>query len=169
VDYDTGVALHRVVTASLTGDWKSTTPPDFSRLLRIANRASDITVELKTKDADMRLVKLTDVTPPRMALGEGGSWVLDYAAQVPAGSWIFGVNRDDLQSCGALDMTLYGIDRNATRDGVVAVNSVAVTFLVNAIPTYRCEYRPNVHGELPEPNGPVRLHIYGPISIQKIP
>lgn len=127
-----------VAVATLAGDWKST-PPDFSRLVRRASRGSDVRVELKTTDAEMRWVDLTDSGPPKMAAGEQGNWILDYTAQAPAGSWILGVNRDDLKTCGILEMALYGIDHNVTHDGVITVTGVTLSFYVNGVPAYRAE------------------------------
>ncbi len=98
--------------ATLTGDWKSATIPNLSNLFRIASREADIRVELKSGEADMRWVEFTDSGAPRMATGENGNWTLDYTAQVPAGSWVLGENRDDLQKCGTLEMILYGINRS---------------------------------------------------------
>lgn len=157
--------------ATLAGDWKSGTLPNLSNLFRKASREADIRVELKTGGAEMRWVEFTDTGAPRMATGENGNWTLDYTAQAPAGSWVLGINRDDLMTCGTLEMILYGINRNVTNNGVVTVNSVELTFFANGIPAYRCEYRPNFRAELPEeqPPVPVMVHLNGPVPIKKIP
>ena len=158
------------VVATLSGDWKSTTPPNFSHLWRTSSGGSDIRVEFKTNGAGMRWVEFTDSSALRMATGESSSWILNYTAQTPAGSWVLGVNRDDLQACGSLVMVLYGIDRNVTWDSIVTVTSVVLSFFVNGTPAYRCEYRPNFRAELTEQHGaPVRVQLKGPVTIQKIP
>jgi hypothetical protein len=159
-----------VALATFTGDWKSATLPNLSNLFRKASREADIRVELKSGGADMRWVEFTESGAPRMATGENGNWTLDYTAQAPAGSWVLGANRDDLQACGALEMILYGIDRNVTHNGVVVVKSVELSFFVNGTPAYRCEYKPNFRAELPEEQiVPVMVHLKGPVTIQKIP
>jgi hypothetical protein len=156
--------------ANLTGDWKSTSPPDLSKLFRTGGRGSDIRAELKTEDADMRWVEFTDITPPRMVAGEHNSWILDYGGQVPAGSWLLGANRNDLQTCGSVEMTFYGIDHNTTQDGVITVNSLTLTFYVNGIPACRCEYHPNFRAQLTgEQGSPVKIQLAGPVTVQPIP
>jgi hypothetical protein len=156
--------------ATLTGDWKSTTPPDFSKFFRTGDRGSDIRIELKTNDATMRWVEFTESSPPRIVAGQGNSWVLDYTSRAPAGSWVLGVNRDDLQSCGTVEMRLYGIDYNATQDAVVTVNSLTLTFYVNGVPACRCEYRRALRAQLTqELDSPVRIQLIGPVAIEKIP
>ena len=73
---------------TLTGDGKSTTPPNFSNRFRKAARGSDIRVQLKANGADMRWVEFTDSSPPNISQGENNSWVLDYTARAPIGSWV---------------------------------------------------------------------------------
>jgi hypothetical protein len=85
---------------TLAGDWKSTTPPDFSHYLRTGERGVNLRIELKTKDADMQWVEFTESSPPKIVVGERNSWILDYTSQASVGSWVLGVNRDDLQACG---------------------------------------------------------------------
>ena len=156
--------------ATLAGDWKSQIPPDFSHLFRTSGRGSDIRAELKTKDADLRWVEFKDSTPPKMIAGEHNSWILDYSAQAPAGSWVLGANRSDLQTCGSVEMTLYGIDNNTTQDGIVAVSSLTLTFYVNGIPACRCEYHPDFRAQLTQELGsPVKIHLVGASTIQPIP
>jgi hypothetical protein len=117
----------------------------------------------------MRWVEFTDSSPPRIVAGERNSWVLDYTSDVSAGSWVLGVNRDDLQTCGTVVMRLYGIDYNATQDGVVTVNSLKLSFFVNGAPAYRCEYHPALRLQLtPELGSPVRIQLFGPIGIQRL-
>jgi hypothetical protein len=153
--------------ATLKGKWKSSTPPDFSHLFKTGARAYDIRVELKTNDADMRWLEFTDSSAPRMAAGENNSWILDYAAQAPAGSWILGVNRNDLQRCGNVEMRLYGIDKDATTDSVITVTSLTLSFYINGVPACRCEYHPDFTAQLSEEQGsPVRIQLGGPVSIQ---
>ena len=154
---------------TLAGDWKSTTPPDFSRYLRTGERGVNIRTELKTKDSDMRWVEFTDSSPPRMVAGEHNTWVLDYTSQASPGSWVLGVNRDNLQTCGTAVMRLYGVDYNATHDGVVTINSLTLDFFVNGIPAYRCEYHPNLRTQVtPELGSPVRVELYGPVAMQRL-
>jgi len=156
--------------ATLVGDWKSTTPPDFSHLFRTGGRGSDIRIELKTKDADMRWLEFTDSSPPRMAAGEDRSWILDYTAQVPPGSWVLGLDRNELLTCGPAVITLYGIDRNATNDSIVTVTRLTLTFYVNGVPACRCDYSPAYRAQLTEEHGsPVRVQINGPVAIEQIP
>lgn len=155
---------------TLLGDWKSDSPPDFSNLLRRSNRSSDIRVELKISGMDMRWIEFKDSSGPKMNRGKSNSWVLDYTAQAPAGSWILGVSHNDLQKCGAVDMVLYGIDHNVTRDSVITVTDVVLTFHVNGIPAYYCKYQPNLTAKISEELGsPIRVHLNGSVSIQKIP
>jgi hypothetical protein len=154
---------------TLAGDWKSTTPPDFSRYLKTAERGVNIRIEIMTKDAEMRWIEFTDSDPPRIVAGEHNTWILDYTSHAPAGCWIFDVNRDDLQKCGTVVMRLYGIDYNATNDGVVSVNNLTLNFFVNGAPAYRCEYNPSLTLELtPELGSPVRLQLYGPVVMQRV-
>jgi hypothetical protein len=154
---------------SLTGNWKSTTPPDFSHYLRTGERGVNIRIELKAKDADMRWAEFTDSEPPRIVAGEHNSWVLDYTSHASPGSWVLGVNRDELQTCGTVVMRLYGIDYDATKDGVVTVNSLTLSFFVNGVPAYRCEYYPALRVPLsPELGSPVRVELYGPVAIQPL-
>jgi hypothetical protein len=154
---------------TLAGDWKSATPPDFSRYLRTSERGVNIRMEIKTKDADMRWIEFTDSGPPRIVVGEHNTWILDYASHAPAGCWIFDVNRDDLQTCGTVVMRLYGIDNNTTNDGVLSVNNLTLNFFVNGTPVYRCEYNPSLRLQLtPELGSPVRLQLYGPIVMQRV-
>jgi hypothetical protein len=156
--------------ATLTGDWKSQTPPDFSKSSRTGSRGFDIRAELKTKDADMRWVEFTNTTPPRMVAGEHNTWILDYGVEAPAGSWVLGANRNDLETCGTVQMWLYGIDYNTTQDGVVTISSVTLTFYVNGIPAYRCEYHTSSSRQLlPEDGSPVKVQLAGPAKIQPIP
>jgi hypothetical protein len=153
---------------SLTGDWKSA-PPDFSHYLRTGERGVNIRIELKIKNADMRWVEFTDSGPPRIVAGQRSSWVLDYISYASAGSWVFGINRDDLQTCGTVVMRLYGIDYDATRDGIVTVDSLVLRFSVNGVPAYRCEYRPALRLQLtPELGSPVRLQLFGPIAVERL-
>lgn len=161
--------LDVAVAVTLAGDWKSTTPPDFSRYFRTGGRGSDIRIELKTKNADMRWVEFTEGSPPRIVAGEDNSWILDYTSQAPAGSWILDVDRDDLQTSGTVEMRLYGIDYNVTHDGVVTVNTLTLTFYVSGVPTYRCEYRPALKAQLTEDLGsPVRIQLSGPVALQRL-
>jgi hypothetical protein len=51
-----------------------------------------------------------------------------------------GISRDALKTCGAVELILYGIDHNVTQDGVVAVQSLTLTFFSDGAPTYLCEY-----------------------------
>jgi hypothetical protein len=88
---------------TLAGDWKSTTPPDFSRYLRTGERGGNLRIELKTKDAEMRWVEFTESSPPKIVVGERNSWVLDYTSQA---SWVLGVAGDDLKTCGTVVMRL---------------------------------------------------------------
>ena len=153
---------------TLAGDWKSTTPPDFSRYLRTGERGANLRIELKTKEADMRSVEFTESSPPKIVMGERNSWVLDYTSQASVGSWVLGVNRNDLQTCGAVVMRLYGIDYNATQDGVVTVNSLTLNFYMNGIPAGRCEYHANLRVQLTQELGsPVRVELYGPVAIER--
>jgi hypothetical protein len=168
---DAGTVRRFEVAAVITfaGDWKSTTPPDFSRYLRTGERGANLRIELKTKDADMRWVEFTESSPPKIVAGERNSWVLDYTSYASPGSWVLGVNRDDLQTCGTVVMRLYGIDSNATQDGVVTVNSLTLTFFVNGAPAYRCEYHPALRLQLtPELGSPVRVQLFGPVGIQRL-
>jgi hypothetical protein len=154
---------------TLAADWKSTTPPDFSRYLRTGERGVNIRVELKTESAEMRWVEFTDSSPPKIVVGENNSWVLDYTSQASAGSWILGANRDDLQTCGTVVMRLYGVDHNATQDGVVTVNRLTLNFFVNGVAAYGCEYHPNLRVQLTQELGsPVRVELYGPIAMQRL-
>ncbi len=101
-------------------------------------------------------------------MGERNSWVLDYTSQASVGSWVLGVNRNDLQTCGAVVMRLYGIDYNATQDGVVTVNSLTLNFYMNGIPAGRCEYHANLRVQLTQELGsPVRVELYGPVAIER--
>jgi len=153
---------------TLAGDWKSA-PPDFSHYLRTGERGANIRIELKTKDAEMRWIEFTDSSPPTIVAGEHNSWVLDYTSQASAGSWVLGVNRDDLQTCGTVEMRLYGIDYNATQDGVVTVNSLTLSFFVNGVPAYRCEYHQALRAQLtPELGSPVRVQLLGPAAMQRL-
>ena len=153
---------------TLAGDWKSTTPPDFSRYLRTGERGANLRIELKTKEADMRSVEFTESSPPKIVMGERNSWVLDYTSQASVGSWVLGVNRDDLQTCGTVVMRLYGIDYNATQDGVVTVNSLTLNFYMNGIPAGRCQYHPNLRVQLTQELGsPVRVELYGSVAIER--
>jgi hypothetical protein len=153
---------------TLAGDWKSTTPPDFSRYLRTGERGANLRIELKTKDADIRWVEFIESSPPKIVVGQRNSWVLDYTSQASVGSWVLGVNRDDLQTCGTVVMRLYGIDYNATQDGGVTVDSLTLSFYVNGIPAGRCEYHPNLRVELTQELGsPVRIELYGPVAIKR--
>ena len=168
---DAGTVRHFDVAAvvTLAGDWKSTTPPDFSRYLRTGERGANLRIELKTKDADTRWVEFTESNPPKIVVGERNSWVLDYTSQASVGSWVLGVNRDDLQTCGTVVMRLYGIDYNATQDGVVTVDSLTLSFYVNGVvPAGRCEYHPNLRVQLTQELGsPVRVELYGPVAIER--
>jgi hypothetical protein len=153
---------------TLVGDWKSTTPPDFSRYLRTGERGANLRIELKTKDADTRWVEFTESSPPKIVVGERSSWVLDYTSHASVGSWVLGVKRDDLQACGTVVMRLYGIDYNATHNGVVTVDSLALSFYVNGVPAGRCEYHPNLRMQLTQELGsPVRVELYGPVAIER--
>jgi hypothetical protein len=152
---------------TLAGDWKST-PPDFSRYLRTGERGANLRIELKTRDADMRWVEFTESSPPKIVTGERNSWVLDYTSQASVGSWVLGVDRDDLQTCGTVVMRLYGIDYNATQDGVVTVDRLTLSFYLNGIPAGHCEYHPNLRVQLtPELGSPVRVELYGPVAIER--
>ncbi len=152
----------------LAGDWKSTTPPDFSRYLRTGERGANLRIELKTKGAEMRSVEFTESSPPKIVVGERNSWVLDYTSQASVGSWVLGVNRDDLQTCGTVVMRLYGIDYNATQDGVVTVDSLTLNFYMNVIPAGRCQYHPNLRVQLTQELGsPVRVELYGSVAIER--
>ena len=158
------------VVATLAGDWKSSTLPDFSKLFRKGSRNADIRVEVKTKDSDMRWVDFADFSAPKMAAGEGNTWILDYGGQAPVGSWVLGVSRDDLLSCGGLEMELYGIDHDVTKDGVITVVSVTLSFYVNGVPACRCEYRSPFTDKLPEQVKDVKIQLRGsPVPIQPIP
>jgi hypothetical protein len=162
--------LDVAAVVTLAGNWKSTTPPDFSGYLRTGERGVNIRVELKTKDnAGMRWIEFTDSSPPRIVAGERNTWVLDYTSQASAGSWILGVSRDDLETCGNVVMRLYGIDHNATKDGVVTLNSLILNFFVNGVLAYRCEYHPALRMQLtPELGSPVRAELYGPVEMERI-
>ena len=60
-------------------------------------------------------------------------------------------------------MRLYGIDYNATQDGVVTVDSLTLSFSVNGVPAYQCEYSPALRLQLtPELGSPVRLQLFWP-------
>lgn|GEM_PF-3389626 len=153
---------------ALTGDWKSA-PPDFSHYLRTGERGVNIRIELKTKDAEMRWVEFTDSNPPRIVPGQRNSWVLDYTSHASAGSWVLGINRNDLQTCGTVVMRLYGIDHNATQDGVVTVDGLTLRFSVNGVSAYQCEYRHALGLQLtPELGSPVRLQLFGPVAIERL-
>lgn len=122
------------IVASLTGNWQSDEPPDLTKLFRKAGRGSDVRIELETNNGVMRWLELQNSRGPRIARGEGGSWVLDYTVEAPTGSWILGTHRDDLKNCGGLELTLYGIDCEVSKDSVVSVVNVTLSLLVNGIP-----------------------------------
>ena len=137
---------------------------------KTASRGSDISVEIQTKDEVMRRIDFEDTSGPRIAKGEGKSWVLDYTAKAPAGSWILGLHRDDLLNCGTIEMVLYGVNHGSTIDGVTSVASVTLNFYVNGIPAYRSEYRSNFITKLSDEHGRTpRVRLIGPVPIEKFP
>lgn len=156
--------------ARLDGKWKSATPPDFSHYFRTAGRGVDVRVQLKTKNQDMRWIDFVEATPPRIAAGEGTIWLLDYTAQAPPGSWVLGLNRDDLEKCGTMEMTLYGIDSDVAEDAMITVDNVTLAFFINGVAACQCDFHAKLTAQLTKEQGsPVRVQLNGPVAVEPVP
>jgi hypothetical protein len=157
------------VIARFRGDWTSA-PPDLSNLFRRASDASDIRVQIETQAAGMRWVDFHDSSAPTLSAGDNNAWVLEYRATAPPGAWIMGVAHDELTACGIVDLLLYGLNKQVTRDEVIDVDSVVLVFYINGVAAYRAEYRPELRITPVKQNGySTGLKLNGPTPIVPMP
>jgi hypothetical protein len=58
-----------------------------------------------------------------------------------------------------MSAALYGVDQNARSDRIFKVPGAVVTFHLNGVPTFRCEYEARSSTQLPDTKGVVHVEL----------